>query len=79
MSMETVVRARGHHTDAVIVTALIVALVVLPAIVAGTAGALWIPHNDSWAHGGFNRSSQHPLGITGGMGDGKQGLGEEDQ
>nr|WP_241253935.1 SNF2-related protein [Micrococcus sp. KRD077] len=29
--------------------------------------------------GGFNRSSQHPLGITGGMGDGKQGLGEEDQ
>ncbi|WP_336639706.1 glycosyltransferase family 39 protein [Micrococcus luteus] len=72
MSMETVVRARGHHTDAVIVTALIVALVVLPAIVAGTAGALWIPHNDSWAHSriaasfaetgrvhlvGFNRAS----------------------
>ena len=50
MSMETVVRARGHHTDAVIVTALIVALVVLPAIVAGTAGALWIPHNLSLIH-----------------------------
>ena len=38
-----------------------------------------IHHSDRGAQGGFNRSSQHPLGITGGMGDGKQGLGEEDQ
>ena len=36
-------------------------------------------HSDHGSVGGFNRSSQHPLGITGGMGDGKQGLGEEDQ
>ena len=36
-------------------------------------------HSDKGVQGGFNRSSQHPLGITGGMGDGKQGLGEEDQ
>ncbi|MGK9281279.1 DDE-type integrase/transposase/recombinase, partial [Micrococcus luteus] len=36
-------------------------------------------HSDRGSQGGFNRSSQHPLGITGGMGDGKQGLGEEDQ
>jgi transposase InsO family protein len=36
-------------------------------------------HSDAGSRGGFNRSSQHPLGITGGMGDGKQGLGEEDQ
>ncbi len=41
------------------------------------AGAIF--HSDHGAQGGFNRSSQHPLGITGGMGDGKQGLGEEDQ
>ena len=38
-----------------------------------------IHHSDAGVQGGFNRSSQHPLGITGGMGDGKQGLGEEDQ
>ena len=38
-----------------------------------------IVHSDRGSQGGFNRSSQHPLGITGGMGDGKQGLGEEDQ
>ena len=38
-----------------------------------------IHHSDRGSQGGFNRSSQHPLGITGGMGDGKQGLGEEDQ
>ena len=38
-----------------------------------------VHHSDRGSQGGFNRSSQHPLGITGGMGDGKQGLGEEDQ
>ncbi|WP_248124738.1 IS3 family transposase [Micrococcus lacusdianchii] len=38
-----------------------------------------VHHSDRGAQGGFNRSSQHPLRITGGMGDGKQGLGEEDQ
>ena len=36
-------------------------------------------HSDKGVQGGFNRSSQHPLGITGGMGDVNQGLGEEDQ
>lgn len=39
-----------HSTDVGIVLALVVLTIGPPAAAAAAAGALWIPHNDSWAH-----------------------------
>ncbi|MDY6054804.1 glycosyltransferase family 39 protein [Micrococcus sp.] len=42
--------ARRTGGEVGVVAALVLAFLALPAFLAARAGALWIPHNDSWAH-----------------------------
>lgn len=70
--ISTTAGRRHPGVDVVVVGALVLVLLVAPALLAAHAGALWIPHNDSWAHSriaadlaetgslhliGFNRAS----------------------
>lgn len=75
-------RPARHGTDAAVLGFLVICCLGLPAFVASRVGALWIPHNDSWAHSriaaslaagelqfvGFNRASM--VGMMAPLGPG---------